>query len=320
MIHYRYGSGRVSGKLLFFSILGLLTLYSPLTSQTSEPTITRDVISGGGGTTRSSGNIIRGTLSQTGVGRLKTGGAYERHDVGFWYKAYPPEVLTTVSLPIIETNVETRVNVDLTLKTEFPRELTRPFYPRLFTARIRFNGTLLHPLSGTPECLWDGDDCVIEISDTAWEANGTIATLEFITALGNAVGTPLTIEEFTWSRLGEERISVLKEHGALTLLDVCREGGEIRLIQSGPAARLTIWPNPASISATVEFTPNESGVVDMRLVDLLGADVIQLARQEVEVDRSYRLPIDLTSVPTGTYTLVFRLPATTITRRIIVRQ
>ncbi|MCB9216839.1 MAG: T9SS type A sorting domain-containing protein [Candidatus Kapaibacterium sp.] len=306
--------------ILPLTIFGVAIICSTVFSQTVSPTVTRDVISGGGGTTQTTGTVVRGTLSQTAVGRLKTGGAFERHDVGFWYKAYQPEVVTTVSLPIIETNVETRVSVDLTLKTFFPRELTRPFFPRPFTARIRFNGTLLHPIEGTPTCNWDGDDCVLEIRDTARSPEGIIASFSFLTALGNQEGTPLTIEEFTWSRLGEERISVVEEHGALTLLDVCREGDQIRLIESGAAARLSIWPNPASSSATIECTPNESGMADIRLVNLLGAEVAQLAQQQMEADRSYRLSLDLTTIPSGTYTLILRLPATTITRRLIVRE
>ncbi len=251
---------------------------------------------------------------------MKPTGAIERHDVGFWYKAYRPEVITTVSLPAIETNVETRIRAELRLETEFTREPFRPFYPRPFTARIRFNRTLLHPLNRTPDCLWDGDDCIIEIHDTAQAENGVIATLEFLTALGNAEGTALEIEEFTWMRTGEERITVVKQHGSVTLLDVCREGNHFRLIHSGPAARLTVWPNPASTSATIEFTPNETGVADIRLVDVLGSDVVGIIREQVQADELYKTSINLTNIPSGTYMLVFQLPSETITRRLVVRQ
>ena len=296
------------------------SLFVTTTQTLAQATVSRDVVSGGGGTTGSGGHTIQGTLSQTGVGRLKPTGTIDRHDVGFWYKAYQPEVITTVSLPAIETNVETHINVELRLESEFTRAPFRPFFPRPFTARIRLNGTLLHPLNLTPNCSWDGNDCIVEIHDTASTENGVIATLEFLTALGNADRTAIEIEEFTWVRTGEERISVVKQHGSVALLDVCREGDHFRLIRSGSAARLTVWPNPASTSATIEFTPNEAGVADIRLVDVLGSNVVVVVHEQVQANQLYKTSINLTDIPGGTYMIVFQLPSETLTRRLVVRQ
>ncbi len=308
---------KIPNLMALMVIVGMLLSVNGAQGQT---TVTRRVVSGSGGTAGSSGHTVSGTLSQTAAGRLTREVQGRRHDVGFWYRAYPPEVVTTVSLPDIETNVGTRLSVDLHLKTEKSRDSEREFLPRRFTARIRFNGTLLRPINGSPDCSYDGDDCVLEISGIAQMEEGTIATLEFITALGNAESTVLEIESFEWDRMGEERITVLREHGSMLLPDVCRVGDEIRLVTSGAAAKLTLWPNPASEIATLEYTPNETGPVDISFVNVLGTEVVRFVDEEAEADHIYRAEFDLTTISAGTYFVVLRMRSETVTRRLVIRK
>ena len=303
-----------------FTVLLLLVglLCAPGERLAAQTTITRDVISGGGATVEGTGRMMRGTLSQTAVGRLEGSDAgVERHYAGFWYWAYRPDVSTTVTLPRIETTTRSRITLDLRLETG---ETERPFVPRPYTVRIRFNGTLLHPLEGTPACEYDGDDCIVEIRDTALVENGVIGRFDFITALGNAVSTPLTIESFEWDLFGEERVTVTKVDGELTLLDVCREGDDIRLILSGPAARLAVHPNPAFTAATLDLTPNETGPVTISLVDGLGSERLRFSPVEVEAGRHYPVQLDLSGVASGYYTVVVRTPSEILTRQLIIQQ
>lgn len=277
--------------------------------------VTRDVISGGGGTTGSTGHIVRGTLSQTGIGRIarKDG---DRHDAGFWYWAYQPEIVSKVFIPQLEANVGDRLTIPLQLTTT---QLRGSFFPRSFRVRIRFNSTLIHLTQNDPVCSYDGDDCVVEFTGTAQKENGTIAELECITALGNDLATPLVIEEFVWETRPEERTAVIKEHGELRLLDVCREGDQIRLIHTVAASRIRLWPNPAEEVTTLEFIANESGPAEIRLVNLLGSEIATLVEEEIEADRIYRMEVDLQDIPSGPYMVVYRTATATLTQRLMIR-
>lgn len=281
-----------------------------------QNTVTREVVSGGGGTTGSPGHIVRGTLSQTGIGRLTHGNA-DRHDAGFWYWAYQPEVVSTVSIPEIEANVGNRITIPLQVITP---QVRGTFFPRAFRARIRFNSSLLHLAAGGPACSYDLNDCVIEVTGISQNGNETIAELEAITALGNAEKTDLVIEEFEWERRAEERTVVTKRDGELRLLDVCREGDQIRLITAGGAAsRLRVWPNPAGPRATLEFVSNESGPVEIRLVGMIGSEAARLVAKEIEADRIYHTEIDLSDIPSGSYMVVYRSATKTLIERLLIQ-
>lgn len=261
--------------------------------------------------------MVRGTLSQTAVGRLASTGSIERNFVGFWYRAYRPTVTTTVSLPTIETTTRTRLDLELRLESAGN---DRPYLPRAFYARIRYNATVLKDLAGAPPCDYDGDDCVIEIRDTARVENGVIARIPVITTLGNAIGTDLVIEEFTWETFAEERFSVVRQSGRVDLLDICEEGDHIRLIESGAASRLAIRPNPARTTTTIDLTPSETGPVRITLVDPLGSERFRLPPIEVEGGRYTAIDLDLSSVPSGFYRVVVEGPNTVMSERLIVQQ
>lgn len=305
-------------------IISVGTLFSMSPISTSAQTeLRRNLISSGSGTVTSGtgGHTIRGSVAQTAVGRTEhgapgPGGGEDLHLIGFWYRGLRPDVVTTVSLPIMETNTEAQITIPLSLETTGS---VGPFVPRGFTARIRFNGTLLHPIGSTPACTYDGSFCTIEITGTATVEDGVIAELQFLTALGDAEKTPLEIVEFRWEKRAEERISVFREDGEVTFLDLCREGDEVRLIRSGSASRLAVHPNPARGGmTTVEFSSNAIGQAELVLIDLLGKEVLRIADQEIKPDLVYRFDVDLQSVPSGSYVVLCRMPASVIARRLVI--
>ncbi len=308
---------------LFRTLLAVITVtvLSPMPGS-AQTELRRDLISSGSGTVTSGtgGHIIRGSIAQTAVGRTEhgepgPGGGEDLHLIGFWYRGLRPDVTTTVSFPMMEANTETQITVPLTLETTGS---VGPFVPRGFTARVRFNGTLLHPIGSTPACTYDGSFCTIEITGTATVEEGVIAELQFLTALGDAEKTPLEIVEFRWEKRAEERISVFREDGEVAFLDLCREGEEVRLIRSGSASRLAVHPNPARGSTTVEFSSNAIGQAELVLVDLLGKEVLRIADQDIRPDLVYRFDVDLQSIPSGSYVVLCRMPASVIARRLVI--
>ncbi|MEP7220795.1 MAG: T9SS type A sorting domain-containing protein [Bacteroidota bacterium] len=281
----------------------------------AQTTLTRSVISGGGGTVSDSAHHLRGTLSQTAAGRAIRN-IDDRHDAGFWYWAYRPEFVAHVSIPHLQAEVGTRLTVPIHLSVSGTR---RPFLPRAFHARISFNHTLLRAAGSTPACTSTDHNCTLEIDGTATTMDGNIAELEFIAVLGDSESTALTIEEFEWTKSNDERIATVREPGVFDLLGVCRAGGEIRLIRSGAfASRLRVWPNPVADRATMEFVAAESGPVSIRLVDLLGNDVARLAAADAEAERLYSSEIDLRGIPSGPYMLVYTTPTAVMTQRLLI--
>lgn len=168
--------------------------------------IIRDVNGYGG--TAMAGTTMRlsGTVSQASIGRLRRPNG-SQHNVGFWYWAKSSELYACVRMPIAEAEPGTVLNIPLLLEesNRLPVDGTLRFH-----ARIRYNRTLLQPVNGTPDCQWDGDDCIIEVEGNVTANSietGVLANLQFLAKLGNAESTPLTIESLSWSNLGNARFA-----------------------------------------------------------------------------------------------------------------
>ena len=95
----------------------------------------------------------------------------------------------------------------------------------------------------------------------------------------------------------------------------------MRLIHSaGPASRVRAWPNPASSRASVEFISREEGRVRLSLMDAIGREVTLFTEQSVEAVRLYRMELDLSAIPSGSYFMVLRTPSEVKTTRISIDQ
>jgi hypothetical protein len=68
-------------------------------------------------------------------------------------------------------------------------------------------------------------------------------------------------------------------------------------------ARLSVGPNPASTSTTIELTLDAPGTVDVMVVNTMGERVATLVLGHREAG-AHRVSLDLSSVPTGSYMLV----------------
>lgn len=309
------------------ALIGILTILAGgwsgslfAQSDSAAHTIIRDVNGSGGIRMASASMRMHGTVSQTAIGRLRRpNGA--RHNVGFWYWAKRNEAYACVRLPIAEAEVGTVLTIPLLLEQAngLPESGALRYH-----ARIRFNGSLLKPMNGTPACSWDGDYCVIDVEGAVTpEAleTGILAELQFMAMLGNSESTPLEIESFNWLGAGERYIRTELKPGQFNLLGVCRVNGEIRLLHAGgPSARLRVWPNPASDQLNIEFISKEEGTARLTLVDALGRDVVDLAEQQVEAVTMYSLDVDISSIASGSYFLVLRTPSQVKTLRLTIQQ
>ena len=263
---------------------------------------------------RSESGRLHGTISQVIAGR-SSDETYGRF--GLWHRAQLPSYTTIVSLPFAEAPVGTRLQIPLRLD-EFSGFFEGEV--RGYKAVVRYNGSLLEPLSPDLDCVRLGDTCYLSISGTATVRVGTIADLEFRAKLGNDTGTSLEVVTFEWTA-GEELHRVERRNGFFQLLDVCREGDSIRLIHATPvAARVVVQPNPIRSHGAVTFTAVEEGPTTFRLVNVTGVEVAFLGSISAEQARQYRITIDPTSLASGSYTLVCRTPSDLLTTRILITE
>jgi len=285
--------------------------------------IIRDVNGSGGRMMQGGLYGLHGTVSQTTIGRISATAGLESRSVGvgFWYWARTVESFACVRIGDGEAMPGETLKIPLLLEQveRFPANTPTGFY-----VRIRYNRSLLQPTGDTPECTFDQNECILEINGAITPQmieQGILAEFEFLAKLGDSENTPLIIEEFRWTGLGENQITTQTKNGLFTLLGICREGGEIRLVHSaGPASRLRVFPNPVHDRVSIEFTSREEGEATIVLVDQFGRDVADLGTTQVESSRLYRIETDLSTISSGAYFMVLRTPDEIKTVRVVIEQ
>jgi hypothetical protein len=179
-----------------------------------------------------------------------------------------------------------------------------------YTAKLRFNKTLLAPSGATPPGVIIGNDLIVTISGTnplpLGTTSGTLATLDFLATLGNDTCTDVSIDEFIWT---DGAVRVTRQNGRFCLTGVCETGGTIRLID--PNAKLSLsqtHPNPASSQAHVEYDLSEQGETKLFITDIMGREVKQIVTG-VQLTGHYTATFDLTGLAQGTYIYVLTTPS-----------
>lgn len=187
---------------------------------------------------------------------------------------------------------------------------------REFTAKIRFNKTLLKPVGNTPMGTVEGNDRVLTLTGNRDQATptGTLAHLDFIVALGNADSTPLTIETFDWDR---GNVVTTLQNGVLHLMNLCREG-DLRLVNGdGTFGLKPARPNPASSLVEIEYGIVESGRTRLSITDIEGREVARPVDAELMPGR-YLLRYDLSNLPSGIYFCTLQTPTQQQQERMMV--
>lgn len=276
----------------------------------------RYVSGSAGGTVSSQSHKIRGTLSQLAIGRNSFG--LRKHSAGFWYKAAKeidePGGGTTISLPTVDAKVGEEVSIPLMLVQSSNFKLSGA---RTFEAKIKFNSTVLSTIGQTPDCdeIRNGF-CTISVTGTMEDSVGILAELDFKVKLGNAEATDLEIVSFEWKET--INLKIVKKHGRLNVIDVCRENGEIRLVETGvPAEIVNAYPNPASETVTIDVSMGEKGLTEIILVDNDGKHFKTIYSDLAEIGRK-DIVVDLMMIPSGSYFIVMRTPNEIFSKRLLI--
>lgn len=170
-----------------------------------------------------------------------------------------------------------------------------------FTAKLRFNRTLLLPLQNVG--LAQGNNRVVEISGTRTEGNDTLAVVRCVVLLGDAQTTPIAIDTFAWAGGKAQATTVA---GTFILDGVCLTGDR-RLVGQTGALKIVVQPNPAGATAEAVITLTEDGETRATVVDGVGRQRLRL-HDGYAKHGTLRLPLPTSAMESGRYYVVVHTP------------
>ncbi len=177
---------------------------------------------------------------------------------------------------------------------------------RSFTAKLRFNRTLLIPTAGSFASMSvSGDDLIVEYTGSSSATNGVLMNLPFTAALGDDSCTGVTIDSFAWST---PNISVTVQNGNFCLSNLCYQGGARLIDPNGTVSLSEPIPNPSTNSIQINYNLIEQGPTTLIIYDVLGRVVLRLV-DAYSQPGSYTVSADISKLPAGTYVYTLRTPS-----------
>ncbi len=186
-----------------------------------------------------------------------------------------------------------------------------------FTTYLKFNATLLEPLSGfkTSELIGEERYLSIELPKT-FSNDSVLKVLEFRALWGNDTISPLTIE-YTIPR-GSGRISITENSAKFKLKGVCLQDGQLRLfLPSGSLSLEQNLPNPASDLTSITFSVLETGNTRIVLSDYLGNEIKTLVDGNL-LRGEHRIDIDISGIAPGVYYYSMHTPSNIIFKTMLI--
>ncbi len=305
---------------LYSALFRCLVLSSALFCGTTpqliaQLSIPRAVLGSGAMNASSSQHSLRGTLSQTAIGRKSSTNL--QHNVGYWYSIQgildADRYSALVVLP--NTHAAPGETLGIPLILQQSKNILQSG-ARTFKAVLRFNATLLEP-SNKSGYTRTNDTGWVSVTGSISDSSQILTTTEFIAKLGNNENTLVEIESFVIVETASVRI--LKKPGLFSLDGVCREGGVIRLIKSVLPTTLQMFPNPAGDQARIQAFLTEDGLTDIYLIDQRGVNVLSFYGAEAKPG-ALDFAVDLTGTPSGSYFLMMKTPNEVFSQKVIIQK
>ncbi len=181
-----------------------------------------------------------------------------------------------------------------------------------FTARLRFNKSLLIPLEGNYTSTFEGNDQILEITGNTLE--DVLSEVRFMAVLGDAVCTDLKLERFE-RECADISTEIL--NGQLCLVGICTDP-TARLFRDTDILDMTVpVPNPASGNVEFGVSLIEPGKTELVIINAFGEEVARVFDREMAAGQ-YPVRFDCSGLAQGTYFCVLRTPTASITRRLEV--
>lgn len=300
----------------------VVTLFLPqIHAKSQEILLQKGVMSSGGRrvVSQGSGGSIHGTLSQSAIGRAQD---LWKLKSGFWYQANHfirgNTLASVVVLPTIHAMEGDTVSMPITLEQSRGLRLTSAGLR--FSATIRFNRTIIRPLSNfnSHSIVAGTDTSEIVVSGLAKDTQGILASVTMKAFLGSVERTDLRLVDFSW--IDSPNSIVLKKNGEFVLDSLCRIGDTVRLIEyTGLATELMVFPQPIRGTVNVAVTVLGGSGNEINIVDIRGKEVLSVFRGSLQRGR-HEFPIDCTNVSSGKYFLRLKTEDDLIVQQILVVQ
>ena len=211
---------------------------------------------------------------------------------------------TVIAVPSMVVAKESNaVTIPLSIETSqsLPQGINRTF-----TAKLRFNKTLLVPANGSYVSKQvQGNDLVVEYTGQSTATQGVLQNLAFTAALGNDSCTTVTIDSFAWNT---PNIAVTRQNGNFCLTGLCEQGGTRLIDPEGAVSLSQPIPNPAYSSIQMDYQLIEQGRTTLIVYDLLGHEVLRLVDASQQPG-GYSVVADVSSLPAGRYVCTLHTPA-----------
>ncbi len=175
-----------------------------------------------------------------------------------------------------------------------------------FTCTLRFNRSLLEPDDAWPS-VDAGRDRIITISGNRSDAltSGALIQVGFTVALGDTEETVLHLDSLVWTN--GKPVTTSLSNGTFKLLGICTQGGKRLFSADGYFGITSMAPNPAGGSLSIDYRLIEPGITTLRIVDMLGRNVLTVLAGESEPGL-YHATIDVSSLQSGIYTIILQSP------------
>ena len=175
-----------------------------------------------------------------------------------------------------------------------------------FTAKLKYNATLLFPTGGTP--LGSVNSKLERTLDLLLPSkpdnNGLLTTLEFMAMLGNETYTDIELYDIT--SIGKPVVVNKRVKSKFSLLNVSNEGG-LRLINSKNNFSYikSIEPNPAIDNTKVSLTSEGENHVTLELYNIFG-EKLKIIYEGNLTSGVREFNINLIDLNSGTYHIVIK--------------
>lgn len=218
----------------------------------------------------------------------------------------------TIEVDTVVSQTSQLISVPVFVKniTNFDRTSVRSV-----TAHFSVNGTILSPTNSVVNPILADDGTLSFSAQIPIPATDGIATtLTFTTAWGNDTASFIRIDSLMFT----DTLTFKTIPGAVLLSDICRQGGDARLVKLGAqSAGVVVGPNPAQDIADVRIGVAEAGQTTVELFDLTGTRVSTIIHAHLRPG-IWSYVLDTSVLPAGPYIIVLTTPTETLTRRLEV--
>lgn len=182
------------------------------------------------------------------------------------------------------------------------------------SAVLRLNGTILTPTGTTPQGTFGSDGSrLVPVTIPIPQGDSLATTLQFSTTWGNDTVGIISID----SLILTDTLEITPIAGRVSLTDICYQGGARLFRNTDLSTGVQVAPMPVRASTTVYVTTIEPGLTRVELIDLNGR-VVQTLVERVLSPGTWFVPLDVSTIPNGSYYVVLSTPSQRIVERMEV--